>query len=188
MTTRPGQEPTSTDYQVRSLPQGGQGVFAGRPFARGEVVLHFQGRVVGLEQVTDFTYFLEIGEGRFLGPSGLADDLVNHSCRPNTAVEGVPSGALLRAVRRIRRDEELTFDYSTVMIDDPTSFACHCAARYCRGRIVGWQHLQPHKRAEYVRRGMVPDFIARRDEGRSRPRATESPADIVVGLASRAFD
>jgi hypothetical protein len=154
------------------MPWGGQGVFAGRPFRRGEAVLMFGGPKVRRSAIADFTHYLEVGHGWFLGPSGGLDDLVNHGCRPNTAVEPSARAVLLRAIRHIRINEEIRFDYSTVMVTDPTSFECRCGYRHCRRVIGAWHALPRRKRDAYIRRGLVPAFTiaaAERLSRRSKP-------------------
>ncbi|HXV76325.1 MAG TPA: SET domain-containing protein-lysine N-methyltransferase [Candidatus Polarisedimenticolaceae bacterium] len=143
------------------LPGRGRGIVARRPIAVGEFVLAFRGSELRFQEVTEFTHVLEYAPGRFLGPSGELDDLVNHSCDPNCAVETNGRAALLRAVRPIRRGEELTFDYSTAMLTDPTTFPCQCGANGCRGIVRRWSELPSSVRGSYLRRGMVPAFVAR---------------------------
>lgn len=59
----------------------------------------------------------------------------NHSCEPNTAFRGLD----VIALRSIRRDEELTLDYSAAMNEHSEPFDCHCGSPHCRGRIIGTQ-------------------------------------------------
>jgi hypothetical protein len=68
------------------------------------------------------------------------DDYINHSCDPNLelVVEGsdaVPDRVYFRAVRNIRKDEEVTWDYLSAESDISAPFECGCGAANCRGRI-----------------------------------------------------
>jgi len=136
----------------------GVGVFARRDLAVGEYVLTFRGDRLLKEQISDFTHCLEIGNGYFLGPSGDVDDFVNHSCSPNCGVYVEGGEMVLRAIRVIHANSELTFDYSTVMQHDPTTFHCQCGSRWCR-RVVGpFASLPPSARRRYLRLKCVPLF------------------------------
>jgi hypothetical protein len=137
----------------------GRGAFAAQPFQPGETVLVFGGSLVALEQLADFTHCLEIAPALFLGPSGGVDDFVNHSCEPNCRVDVDAAGPVLRALRPVAPGEELTYDYSTLMVRDPTSFDCRCGSARCRGRIVAFGALPPDLREDYARRGLVPAFV-----------------------------
>jgi D-alanine-D-alanine ligase len=67
-------------------------------------------------------------------PSGWAPQ--NHSCEPNTAFDGLN----VHALRNIRKDEELTLDYTEFLDENMEPFECKCGASNCRGVIVGQQH------------------------------------------------
>jgi uncharacterized protein len=144
--------------EVGNCVSNGVGVFARRDLGVGEYVLTFRGERLRRDQITDFTYCLEIGNGLFLGPSGDIDDFVNHSCSPNCGVYVEGEDMVLRAIRVIHASTELTFDYSTVMQHDPTSFVCHCGTKTCR-RVVGtFGSLPLPVRRRYLRLKCVPLF------------------------------
>lgn len=143
-------------------PGRGRGVVAARAIRRGEIVLTFGGPLLPLARLSDFTHCLEVAPGLFLGPSGMLDDYVNHSCDPNCAVEIGAGGVALRAIRRIAPGCEVTFDYSTVMVTDPTTFACSCGTARCRGTVRAFGTLPDPLREAYVRRGLVPGFVTGR--------------------------
>ncbi|MEO5984217.1 MAG: SET domain-containing protein, partial [Ferruginibacter sp.] len=57
----------------------------------------------------------------------------NHSCNPNTAYAGLN----VKAMRAIRKDEELTLDYASFLDGNMESFTCKCGEASCRGKITG---------------------------------------------------
>ncbi|MCX6814076.1 MAG: SET domain-containing protein-lysine N-methyltransferase [Candidatus Aenigmarchaeota archaeon] len=63
---------------------------------------------------------------------------VNHSCNPNT---GVKDDRELFAIKNIKADEQITFDYSTVMDEDDWEMDCKCGSRNCRKRIRDFKYL-----------------------------------------------
>ena len=117
----------------------GKGVFALRPFRKGQVVAvmtgtvvpagvppfgYRQGKVTSIEAAFNDPY--QIGPVQYML---LAEPFINinHSCDPNLGIRG--RGTLF-ALRSIRVGEELTFDYSTTMDE---LFLCRCGAKNCRG-------------------------------------------------------
>lgn len=130
---------------ARKSPQHGTGVFAETAIAAGELILVFTGPLLTRVQLDPHDYHLQIGDDLYLGPSGAADDYVNHSCDPNS---GFIDGLRLVALRAIAAGEEITWDYSTAIDEeDFTGFTCQCGARNCRGSVRSFRHLDPATRA-----------------------------------------
>lgn len=144
---------------ARKSPQHGTGVFAETAIAAGELILVFTGPVLTRAQLDPQDYHLQIGDDLYLGPSGAADDYVNHSCDPNS---GFTDGLRLVALRAIAPGEEIAWDYSTAIDEaDFSGFPCRCGARNCRGAVRSFRHLDratrerlratalPHLREKY---------------------------------------
>jgi uncharacterized protein len=134
----------------------GRGVFANSDYPVGELVLVFTGEVTPINQINDFTHYIQIAPGLFLGPSGLADDYVNHSCEPNSAVYFENDSLVLKTIKKIKRGQEFTFDYGTVQFNEPTAFTCDCDSRKCRGLIANFYLLPPALKRKYIAKNMVP--------------------------------
>ena len=142
----------------------GRGVFAGENIRKGEFILKFGGSLMGTLDLPNplppqEDYFLQIGNGLFLGPSGDVDDYVNHSCHPNTGIVISGQEAWLRAIRPIPAGSEISFDYSTTMFEWDTELDCTCGTSRCRKRIGGFSRLHHATRARYMRLGVVPPFV-----------------------------
>lgn len=146
----------------------GIGVFATRGFRRGDRILSFRGPLLPTETIDDFTRTIQVDAGLFLGASGGVDDFVNHSCDPNCGVRSDPPRLALVALRDIEADEEITFDYSTCLLDEPPLEGCGCGTGRCRGRIGPFPELPARARERYLRLGVVPEFVL--DGGRARKR------------------
>ncbi|MHB8347142.1 MAG: SET domain-containing protein [Acidiferrobacterales bacterium] len=124
---------------VRQSGQHGKGAFASEPIREGEAIIVFGGRVLHRSEIDFDDYHLQIGEALYLGPSGVADDYINHSCQPNSAFRG---GLTLFALRDIGTDEEVTWDYSTAIDEeDFAGFPCACGSVACRGLVRSFRHL-----------------------------------------------
>jgi len=148
---------------VASSPSG-VGLFATRSFAEGEIILLFSGALLTLEQV------IAMGENQ-ANPLQVDDQLyidigypgvyANHSCRPNS---GIRDDVRLVALEPITPGQEIVWDYSTSMWEDYWVMNCHCGEPCCRRRIGDFPSLPTWQQREYLRRGVVQQFIRRRLE------------------------
>jgi uncharacterized protein len=70
-----------------------------------------------------------------LPPGSEYEAFVNHSCDPNTYIDGQ---VVFRALRDIQPGEFITVDYGTFMVmkKDPIP-ECNCQSKNCRGRVTG---------------------------------------------------
>ena len=63
--------------------------------------------------------------------------LINHSCNPNCEVEGKGLRLWISAIKDIKKDEELSYDYGfSYSKDDLKNFVCKCKSINCCGYIV----------------------------------------------------
>ena len=143
-------------YSVIDAKSKGRGVFANRDYPAGELILFFTGEIIPVEQIIDFTHYIQIAPDSFLGPSGEADDYVNHSCDPNCAVYFENDCLVLKTIKKIKKGQEITFDYGTIQFREPTTFHCGCGSRKCRGEITNFYMLPPGLKQKYIARNMVP--------------------------------
>lgn len=145
----------------------GSGLFAGRDFATGELIvsmhgprydrddpIHAEPYSANLLQTGQRTYIL-------LDPPGV---FANHSCDPNA---GIVQNRRLVAIRTIACGEEIRFDYSTTMDEDLWTMECRCGSPQCRGMVTDFKRLPPDVRARYLSLGIVQGFITRK-YGRER--------------------
>jgi SET domain-containing protein len=124
------------NIEIKHSRKHGQGVFAKRGFNKGESIYEFpKGRIIQKEEIKnvpdDELTYVGFMDGEYEMMEAPAK-FVNHSCDPNLE-EKDRAGIALRA---IAADEELTIDYDKVaFLLEP--FLCNCAAKNCRGIIVG---------------------------------------------------
>lgn len=133
----------------------GKAVFAAQGFAPGDTVIRFTGPRVGADRLPRELHgaadrFVQIGAGEYLGPSGRIDDLINHSCAPNTGLRFRSDGIFLVALREIQPGEEIAWDYSTTVSDPDWRMPCACGSPVCRG-IVGAFATLPEDRQRWYR-------------------------------------
>ena len=135
----------SPKLEVRSVPKygkGAKGVFAKKDIKKDELLAVFGGYVMTIreEEKLNFPmndYSLQISEDFVLGPNKIEDisdvDFFNHSCDPNAGFNGQ---IFLVAMRNIKKEEEITFDYAMVLCKAKNAktykFKCLCGKDNCR--------------------------------------------------------
>jgi len=62
--------------------------------------------------------------------------LINHSCDPNCEVLEDNKKLWIFAMRDIKKNEELTYDYGFSFDKDYKQYVCKCGAKNCVGYIV----------------------------------------------------
>lgn len=142
----------------------GKAVFAARSFKKGEVVTQFNGEKIHISKIPqsyegERDRYMQIDREYFIGPSGSADDLINHSCDPNTGIKFTKAGLLLVAIRDIEAGEEITWDYSTTMFENPWRMRCQCQSPLCRKVIGDFMLLDPKLQQKYRELDIIPDYL-----------------------------
>lgn len=64
------------------------------------------------------------------------EKFINHSCDPTTFVKTINGERNVVAMRDIKKDEEITYDY-TINGDNDGTFKCSCGSKNCRGTYNG---------------------------------------------------
>lgn len=143
-------------YYITDSAGHGRGVYANKPYKANDFIMNFAGEKIPISEISDFTHYLQIAPGLFLGPSGTADDYVNHSCDPNCSLYFENDELVMRAIRDIEPGQELTFDYGTIQFTEPTSFECTCGSTLCRGTVSNFYSLPEKIKQQYLSNKMVP--------------------------------
>ena len=163
--------------------KGDYGVVATEPIAKGELLVLWGGRIVGVDELDpdmpDFTQrVLQIEETLYLeAPAPIEpSDYFNHSCDPNAGMSGQIG---LVAMRDIAPGEEICFDYAMCDGSNYDEFACGCGASVCRGYISGNDWSKPELWEKYA--GYFSPYLQRRIE-LLRAGKNERALEIPVGL------
>jgi SET domain-containing protein len=146
----------------------GKGLFAAEDIKKGEAIRRFGGERAREEEIDaryaagefrwDDPFELGGGEYLLLDATSLAG---NHSCNPNAGIRGTRE---LFALRAIKKGEEITYDYSTVVGENAPGesdwlMRCACGARTCRKTIGNWQSLSPRRLNYYKKLSVLPRFV-----------------------------
>jgi hypothetical protein len=144
--------------------RNGRGVFSTRGFNGGETIDTLKGRPLNGGptfpiNICNEANLYQVGIRAYLDPEGTYFRWINHSCKPNAMVRAARGSLKLLALRDIRAGEEVAFDYSTDMADDPWEMLCNCGAPNCRKVIKEFRFLPPALQEEYSGLGLVPEFV-----------------------------
>lgn len=142
---------------VKETPLKGMGIFALRDIRKGEIISAFTGPRIKIERLEEFPpevvdHLFNVGVDEYL-VAREPEVRTNHSCDPNA---GIVDDVCLIAMRDIRMDEEITFDYS-VIIDDDWVLECRCGSPLCRKIIGKYRDLPPEIKEKY--KNYSPEWI-----------------------------
>ncbi|GAA0329584.1 hypothetical protein GCM10009087_44730 [Sphingomonas oligophenolica] len=147
----------------------GKAVYAARGFAEGEQIIRFTGRRFRADRVPSLMRgasdrFVQVTRDHYMGPSGLIDDLINHSCAPNAGLRFTAGGVFLVAIRAIAPGEEIAWDYSTTLKESNWHMICQCRSTDCRRVIGNFETLAPERQEWFRARNLVAPYLRRRDD------------------------
>lgn len=138
----------------------GRGVFAGKNFAPGDLILVLKGKKFKWGDPIHFTdsgdYLIQTGHKSYIMPDS-PGVFLNHSCKPNA---GINRNRRLIAIKGIKEGEEITFDYSTTMDENFWTLDCLCGESGCREKITDFRFLPSDIRFKYLQLNIVQGFIA----------------------------
>ncbi|HRZ95621.1 MAG TPA: SET domain-containing protein [Candidatus Moranbacteria bacterium] len=139
---------TNPKLKVNETAKYGRGVFAKENIKKDELLVIFGGYAVHLEEFYKLSpkvmhYLSQISDDFVFGIKKISEledaCYFNHSCNPNAGYKGQ---IFLVAMRKIKKGEEITFDYamelSSSKISNPKDvdrfdeMKCNCGANNCR--------------------------------------------------------
>jgi hypothetical protein len=141
-------------YTVRDSGIHGRGVFAKEKIRRGTVIVEYKGQRTSYDKAASrpdsdpgdsaHTFLFELDDGRVIdaGVRGNAARWINHSCDPNCApFEDEDGRVFIEAKRKIRRGEELCYDYKLnvegrLTKRERAEYACRCGSAKCRRSLL----------------------------------------------------
>lgn len=129
----------------------GRGIFADEVIRKGERIQIIKGPVVykvprSAHDSRIIGDWVGVGKNLWIKPEK-PFLFLNHSCEPSAAVAGK---RLLVALKHIRKDEEITMDYSLTDADLHWKIRCHCGAKHCRRYVLPIQKLSLRMFKKYM--------------------------------------
>jgi len=142
---------------IKEAANRGSGIFAARDISKDEIITEFNGPFVKIEKMEGipkevWDHLLNVGVNEYI----IARDpaaRTNHSCDPNA---GIIRNVFLVAMRKIAKNEEITFDYSIITADN-WILECKCGSPSCRKIIGNYMDLPDELKRKYDK--YTPDWI-----------------------------
>ena len=140
-------------FYVEDSPIHGKGVFAKRKIKKGTPIIEYKGKRISSDDADEEFGDNQDGEHYFTVLFSVDDEVIdasiggndarfiNHSCDPNCEAIQYGSRIFIEAIRDIKKDEELAYDYH-LQVEKPHTkkklkqYACHCGSKKCRGTQV----------------------------------------------------
>ena len=134
-------------YKVKKSNIDKRGLYASKNINAGEKIIEYKGKLISKkesQQNSKFDnskdiYLFNVNEKWDLDGAWSFNTarLINHSCNPNCEVEGKGIKLWIRAIKDIKKDEELSYDYGfSYSKEDLKNFVCRCGSKNCCGYIV----------------------------------------------------
>jgi hypothetical protein len=137
----------------------GKGLFAKQDISLGSTIISIKGEKItfneSVELGDDESYCLQVGIDKYIIPE---EPFIysNHSCDPNS---GINQWLELFALRPIGKGDEITWDYSSSMLERHWTMRCSCSSPFCRQLITDFDLLPKQIQESYLRRGIVFPYI-----------------------------
>ena len=133
-------------YKIKKSNIDKKGLYASKDIKSGVRIINYKGKLITnteVEQNPKFDndkdiYLFDINKRYSLDGdfSWNTARLINHSCNPNCEVDGKGYKIWIPAIKDIKKNEELTYDYGFSYDEDYKQFPCKCRAKNCCGYIV----------------------------------------------------
>jgi len=110
----------------------GLGLFATRPFKKGDRIVEYKGRVISKDEEysSRSKYLFEVRRGRTIDGASRRNlaRYINHACKPNCEPEIEQGRVFIDAIKNIAEGEELGYDYGKEYVDEHIKpLGCRCA-------------------------------------------------------------
>ena len=133
-------------YKIKKSNIDNRGLYANRDIKDGTKIIEYKGKIVTKKKVEEDTKF-DNDKAIYLFNLNKKYDLdgdfkfntarlINHSCNPNCEVSGTGLKIWVYAIRDIKKDEELSYDYGFGYDEYYKDFPCRCGSKNCVGYIV----------------------------------------------------
>lgn len=125
----------NTGFEVRDSSIGGKGLFAIRPFSRGEFIVEYTGKHIPTsyaDMLKTNRYLFEVDRQWTIDGSGEENiaRYANHSCEPNAEADIQDGRILYYAAKNISAGDEITIDYGDEYYDEFIKpVGCKCGAK-----------------------------------------------------------
>ena len=133
-------------YKIKKSKIDNKGLYASRDIKDRSKIIEYKGKILTKEQVEKnpkfdnekAIYLFNINKKYDLDGDFKYNTarLINHSCDPNCEVTGSGLKVWVYALKDIKKNEELSYDYGFSFDEDYKNYPCRCRAKNCCGYIV----------------------------------------------------
>jgi len=133
-------------YKIKKSNIDKKGLYASKDIKSGARIINYKGKLITNTEVEENPkfdndkdiYLFDINKRYSLDGdfSWNTARLINHSCNPNCEVDGKGYKIWITAIKDIKKNEELTYDYGFSYDEDYKQFPCKCRSKNCCGYIV----------------------------------------------------
>ena len=133
-------------YKEKRSKIDNRGLYAADDIKKGTKIIQYKGKIITIKESetnpkydNDKAIYLFNINKRFDLDGDFKFNiarLINHSCEPNCEVDGIGYKLWVYAIKDIKKNEELTYDYGFSFDKDYRQFPCKCGSKNCVGYIV----------------------------------------------------
>ena len=133
-------------YKVRRSKIDNLGLYAARNIKNGEKIIEYKGKIITRKEAEEnpkydndkAIYLFNLNKRYDLDGDFKFNTarLINHSCNPNCEVMDYKKQLWVFAIKDIKKNQELTYDYGFSFDKDYKQFICKCGSKDCVGYIV----------------------------------------------------
>ena len=135
-------------YKIKksNIDNKGRGLYAAKKIKAGTKIINYKGKIVTNKEVDKSNkydngkpiYLFTLNKRYTLDGdfSWNTAGLINHSCSPNSEYDCKGLKIWVKAIKDIKKGEEITADYRFSFDKDYKQFPCRCRAKNCCGYIV----------------------------------------------------
>ncbi len=133
-------------YKIKNSKIDNKGLYASRSIKDRTKIIEYKGKIITKKKVEEnpkfdnekAIYLFNINKKYDLDGDFKFNiaRLINHSCDPNCEVYGTGLKVWVYAIKDIKKDEELTYDYGFSYDENYKDFPCKCGSKKCIGFII----------------------------------------------------
>ena len=136
-------------YKIKKSKIDNRGLYAAKDIKKNAKIIEYKGKIITVKE-TETNPKFDNDKAIYLFNLNKKYDLdgdfkyntarlINHSCDPNCEVDGVGLKLWIYAIKDIKKNDELTYDYGFSFDKDYKDFPCRCGTKKCVGFIVNSQ-------------------------------------------------
>ena len=133
-------------YKIRKSKIDKKGLYANCNIKKGTKIIEYKGKIITRKYAEENSKF-DNNKAIYLFNLNKKYDLdgdfkyntarlINHSCNPNCEVTGTGLKVWVHAIKDIKKDDELSYDYGFSYDKDYKQYPCKCGEKNCVGFIV----------------------------------------------------